>query len=190
MPSDDCQLIAAFQAGEYRAFDILYRRYVRRVHGFAYQLTGNAAEADDLTQEVFIGAFKGMQAFRSQSSVLTWLLSIAMRRWRDMQRRTRPETVPYPDDEDMAMHTGVSRSLHVLDNRVDRVALQSAIDRLKGPMREAFLLVVVQELTYREAADVLGCPLGTIKRRVATALKEVRAGLQVKEEDYVPCLLP
>jgi RNA polymerase sigma-70 factor (ECF subfamily) len=190
VPPDDRQLIAAFQAGEYRAFDVLYQRYARRVLGFAYHLTGDAAEAEDLTQEVFLAAFKGMHAFRSRSQILTWLLSIAMRRWRDVNRRCLPETVPFPDDIDVTGRAEISRWRPESDDRVERVALQAVVERLREPLRQVFLLVVVQELTYREAAEVLGCPIGTIKSRVATALREVRASLQVKEEDHVPCLLP
>jgi len=198
LSTDDSQLIAAFQAGEYRAFDTLYRRYAPRVLGFAFQLTGDRAEAEDLTQEVFIAAFKGMHRFRSQSRVLTWLLSIALRRRRDGQRSSRLETVPYPIEPSSAALSIESTGTGTLDDRIESVALFGAIGQLEAPLRDVFLLVVVQELTYREAAQALDCPLGTIKWRVARALRQVRAALtsdsssdaMSKEEDRVSCLLP
>ncbi len=189
MPVDDHQLIAKFQAGEYRAFDTLYQRYARRVLGFAYQLTGDMAEAEDLTQETFIGAFRGMHAFRGRSQVLTWLLSIAIRRRRDTQRAKYPQTVPFPVETDATWAGGDPRYTWSPDDRMEAISLRRAMKRLPAPLREVFLLVVVQELTYREAAHILDCPLGSVKRRVAQALREVRAHMLEKEEDHVSTVL-
>lgn len=191
MNSDDRTLIADFQGGDYHAFDTLYERYARRVLAFACQITGDPSEAEDLTQEVFIGAFKGLQGFRNQSRVLTWLFSIAVRRWRDKQRHQEPKTVPYPMEGDLERLADPSlRHNDLLQNSMERVSLQEVVAGLNAPLREAFWLVVVQELTCREAAQVLNCPLGTIKWRAAEALRQVRAGMQAKEEENVPCLHP
>src|ERR687885_615754 len=90
MPADDRKLIAAFRAGDRAAFDALFERYAGRVLAFARQLTGSSSEAEDLTQEVFLAALRGLPEFRGDSGLLTWLFSIAVRRWRDQQRRFRP----------------------------------------------------------------------------------------------------
>jgi RNA polymerase sigma-70 factor (ECF subfamily) len=186
---DDRKLIEAFQAGEYSAFDILFKRYASRVLAFAYEMTNNASEAEDLTQEVFIGAFKGLHRFRVQATILTWLFSITLRRWRDKQRTSRPETVSYLS-YDFAVrcsdfHSPQSTTLLLSEEMVD---LQNAMARLTSPLREAIALVVVQERTYREAAEIIGCPVGTLKSRLAAALQQIRT--QIREVDHVDCMLP
>ena len=93
----------------------------------------------------------------------------------------------------VAVHSEADASaMHcdTLQNSMELVAMQHVVDRLNAPLREAFWLVVVQELTCREAAQVLECPLGTVKWRAAEALRQVRAGMQTKEEESVPCLHP
>ncbi len=189
MERDDRKLIEAFRAGEYAAFDILYKRYAPRVLAFAFQITNNASEAEDLTQEVFIGAFKGLHRFRDQATILTWLFSITLRRWRDKQRTSRPQTISYQSDDftdgRSDFHPAQSTTLRRSEELVD---LQDAIALLTSPLREAIVLVVVQERTYREAAAIIGCPVGTLKSRVAAAIQQIRA--QIQEVNHVVCVLP
>ena len=186
MKSDDRKLIAAFQSGDYHAFDTLYERYAGRVLAFAVQITSDPNTAEDLAHEVFIGAFKGLQTFRNQSSVLTWLFSITVRRWRDKQRDRRLQTIPYPEDNDPYLLANAS-ALHNLTPRpsMEMADLTQGVAQLNALLREAFLLVVVQQLTHREAAQVLECPLGTVKWRVAEALRQVRANLQTREQQQL-----
>lgn len=183
MEPDDQKLIDAFQKGDPCAFDALYRRYARRVMAFAHQLTGSRSEAEDLTQEVFIGAFQGLPRFRRHARLLTWLLGIAVRRWRDKRRYPRPPLLSYEEGEAWEAAEGRDeRSDTMLEHNAARIAIEAAMRSLSEPLRQAFLLVVVQERTCREAAQILGCPVGTIKWRVAEALRQVRAQLQQNEK--------
>src|ERR1051326_7790662 len=86
MTPSERKLIAEFRVGNADAFNTLFRDYAKRVQSFACELTGNSAEAEDLTQEVFLAAFRGAPAFHGRSTLLTWLFSITMRRWRDRLR--------------------------------------------------------------------------------------------------------
>ncbi len=99
MTPDEANAIVKIRAGNPQGFQWLYNRYAGRVTGFALRLTGSRAEAEDLTQEVFLAAYTGRAGFRGGSQLLTWLLGIAARRWRDRCRRQTPPTTPLPDAE-------------------------------------------------------------------------------------------
>lgn len=182
MTADERKLLTAFRAGDRAAFDTLYQQYARRVFAFARQLTLNGADAEDLTQETFVAAFRGRAGFRGGSSLLTWLLGIALRRWRDRRRNLPPPSVDLPEatgDDGFA------------DRTVAFIAYEQALGELPHDLREAFLLVAVQGLTHREAAELLERPLGTVKWRVAEAVRRLRAVLSETEEgeqepDHVP----
>ena len=170
--------LSAFQAGDTRAFDKIFHERSAQVQSFARQLTGSRTEAEDLTQEVFLAAFRGAERFHGQSRLLTWLLAIAVRRWRDRQRRPQAPQAPYEDA--LFLPSGASSAA---DQAIASLSLQSALQELSPALREAFLLVAAQGLTHREAAEVLERPLGTVKWQVAEATKRLRVFLQAQEEN-------
>ena len=172
MTREEQRLVAAARAGDRPAFDTLYQQYAGRVLAFARQLSGCRAEAEDLTQEAFVAAFRGLNRFRGQSALLTWLLGIVLRRWRDGRRRPPLLLSPAsPEGGDISGPT------------VTRVILQDALAALPEPQRVAFLLVAAQGLTHREAAAALGEPLGTVKWRVADAARRLRVLLQDSDKE-------
>jgi RNA polymerase sigma-70 factor (ECF subfamily) len=116
------------------------------------------ADADDLTQETYARAFASLHRFAARSSARTWLLSIARRVCADAIRRRRPE-VPTLDPE-----PGPGGP-----DPAETVSVRMLLDCLDAPFREAFVLTQVLGLSYPEAADVAGCPVGTIRSRVARA---------------------
>jgi RNA polymerase sigma-70 factor (ECF subfamily) len=168
-PADDDTLLAAVRGGDRAAFDALYDRYGRprlRVRRAGHRRRPRRAE--DLVQEAFVGAFRGAHGFRGGSGLLTWLLAIAHRRWRDKRRRPRPPTAaaPLADAAEVQATTrpdagGALPGLAAVARR-RRVAPEAH--------RDAFLLVTVQELTYTEAARVLAAPrrrcAGGSRRRI------------------------
>ena len=178
MTSLDPKLIAGFRAGDAAAFDTLYALYAGRVLAFARRLTGSQSDAEDLTQEAFVAAFRARQGFRGSAQFLTWVFGIVVRRWRDGERRPRLSTVPYLDSDVCAIRDGSDMA----EETVRKTMLNQAIDALDPILREAFLLVAGEGLTHREAATVVGCPLGTMKWRVAEAAHRLRAALEEVEE--------
>ncbi len=167
------------RSGDPHAFDALYEELAPRVLGFALRLTdGERTEAEDLMQDTFLAAFARRDTFKGQSGILAWLLGIARRRHRDAARTPRPDTLPFSLDmkETLAGCPGpeadVTRS----------IVLQSALSRLPQPQRDALLLVTQQGLTYKEAAQILDAPVGTIKWRVHEAAQAMRHYLQEGEE--------
>jgi RNA polymerase sigma-70 factor (ECF subfamily) len=143
--------------------------FVRACQGDVWRLCahlGNFRDAEDLTQETFARAFASLHRFAGRSSARTWLLSIARRVCADAIRTRRPST-PVADLE--------------LPGRAadpaDTVSLRLLLDSLDAPFREAFVLTQMLGLAYAEAAEVIGCPVGTIRSRVARARDALVAGL-------------
>jgi RNA polymerase sigma-70 factor (ECF subfamily) len=143
--------------------------FVRACQGDVWRLCahlGSPRDAEDLTQETFARAFASLHRFAGRSSARTWLLSIARRVCADAIRTRRPST-PVADLE----LPGRSR------DPADTVSLRLLLDSIDLPFREAFVLTQVLGLAYAEAADVVGCPVGTIRSRVARARDALVAGL-------------
>ncbi len=134
--------------------------FVRASQGDVWRLCanlGSRATADDLTQETYARAFGALHRFAGRSSARTWLLAIARRVCADAVRgAVRARAVP-PED-----------SAHPSDP-ADSVTLRALLDALTSNRREAFVLTQLVGLSYAEAADVCGCPVGTIRSRVARA---------------------
>jgi RNA polymerase sigma-70 factor, ECF subfamily len=153
-----------------RSFDALYREYGDRIYRFSYRLCGNRADAEDLTQEVFVLAWQGLERFEGRSSLTTWLYRIALNRWHRIRSTRGPETVPLEEGSEAG-----TRDLAAA--QVERLSLESAVAALPEPLREAFILVKAEGLKYREAAAVLEIPQGTVQSRVHDAVVQLRAAL-------------
>lgn len=140
-------------------------RFVRDSQADVWRLAAHLVDrgaADDLTQEVYERALAGLHAFRGDSSARTWLLSIARRTCIDtIRRRTRMRT---RDDRLRAL--AVDRSRHLAGHDVE---LQELVAMLEPDRRAAFALTQLLGYSYAEAAEVCGCPVGTIRSRVARA---------------------
>lgn len=142
--------------------------FVRATQRQVWLLLAHLADrgvAEDLTQETFERAFGALRRFRAESSARTWLLAIARRVAADHLRRAarRPRLVAVSDDGDDL--GALSRG----EDLAEGVALRAAIDALDEDRRAAFVLTQLVGLGYAEAAEVCGCPIGTIRSRVARA---------------------
>ena len=135
---------------------------------------GDRQSADDLTQETYLRAFGSLHRFEGRSSLRTWLLSIARRVCADAvrSRRRRRLTLVREDAELEALGTGSDG-----DQVGEGAAVADLLARLDPDRREAFVLTQLLGLPYAEAAEVAGCPVGTIRSRVARARDALVAGL-------------
>jgi RNA polymerase sigma-70 factor (ECF subfamily) len=153
--------------------------FARPLYGTALRLTGHAEDALDIVQETFLRAFRTFHNFRAGTNPKAWLFtilrSVAANRHRDDQRR--PRLVPLDDlDERFAAHAAGGLPARELD----RGEVERALATLPEEFRLAVLLVDVEELSYEEAALVMGCPVGTVRSRLARA----RRGLAVALHEY------
>ncbi|MFC8428141.1 sigma-70 family RNA polymerase sigma factor [Streptomyces sp. NPDC057253] len=145
--------------------------FVRALHAdvlrYVAFLSGDPQGADDLAQDTFVRALGSLPRFEGRSSARTWLMSIARRAVADSLRRAavRPRSAD-TDDWQSAMERAQPRGLPGFD---DGVALLDLLERLPDERREAFMLTQVVGLPYDEAAGLIGCPVGTVRSRVARA---------------------
>jgi RNA polymerase sigma-70 factor (ECF subfamily) len=143
--------------------------FVRRSQSDVWRLCahlGSRADAEDLAQETFARAFGSLHRFAGRSSARTWLLSIARRVCADAIRSRKP-VVPMAELEPAGRGS----------DPADTVSMRILLATLDTPFREAFVLTQILGLSYPEAADVIGCPIGTIRSRVARARDALVAGL-------------
>ena len=175
-PADDLDPAPTLlRQGNLQAFDTLYHRHAPRVLGCLLRLTGgNRGEAEDLTQETFLASFAACQSYTAKGRPLAWLLGIAVRRWRDKHRSARPAFLPLPESLTEA-RPGVETQV------VERAVLDIALEKLEPPFRTVLLLIAGQQLSYKEAAEITGEPLGTVKWRFHEATRKMRLLLQSEE---------
>ena len=183
MDTDDAALVERVRAGDVAAFEPLVEKYRQRVYRLAYNVLRNSEDAWDVAQEAFIKAYQALPAFRGQSAFYTWLFRIAMNVAHDKARQrgaqgrafgtervTEEEwerTMPDPGEEpDAAAARGEERA------RITR-----ALDALPEHHRAIIMLSDLEGLSYREIADVLNIPMGTVMSRLHNARKRLRAAL-------------
>ena len=159
-------------------FASLYRDHAKNVLGFLVRLChGDRGRAEDLTQETFVAAYQGRDSFGGRGSPRAWLLGIALRRWRDRNRRHQVPSLPLLEEDELVARGSLE------DGCIARLTLDQALAILEQRHREALLLVVSQGLTYREAATLLEEPLGTVKWRVHEATRQLRNHLIALEKN-------
>ena len=178
--TDERELIERCRAGDTAAFEPLVERYRQRVWRLAYQLLRDREEAWDCAQEAFVRAFHSLASFRGQSAFYTWLFRITVNVATDRQRargaqarafgaervpeeewrRTTPDPTARPDQE--AARTE------------QRERIRRALDALPPKARTIIMLSDVDGLSYREIADVLDCPIGTVMSRLHNARKRLK----------------
>ncbi len=162
----DAALLAAAVAGDRAAFAALLERHYDRVHRLAWQLTGSRADADDVAQDVCCTLVEKIGSFRGEAKFTTWLCGIVFNACRDLRRRRRSFGA---FTERLAVLAGLARGPDGRDLH-DAMWLRSAIARLPAAYREAVVLVAGQQLSHREAAEILGIAESTVSWR----LHEVR----------------
>jgi RNA polymerase sigma-70 factor (ECF subfamily) len=160
------QLALAARAGDLDALDGFVRALRRDVRRYVVHLSADPHAADDLTQETFLRALMSLHRFEGRSSARTWLLSIARRTVADDLRRkaARPRISRY--DWQVAAEQTQPRDVPGFE---DRIALAELLDELPGDRREVFVLTQLAGVPYAQAASQLGCPIGTVRSRVARA---------------------
>ncbi len=164
--ASDADIVTASASGDREAFRLLLERHYDRVHRLAWHLTGSRADADDVAQDVCCTLVEKIGSFRGEAKFTTWLCGIVFNACRDLRRRRRTFGA---FTERLAVLTGLARGSDGRDLH-DAMWLKSAIARLPATYREAVALVVGQDLTHAEAAQILGVAESTISWR----LHEVR----------------
>jgi RNA polymerase sigma-70 factor (ECF subfamily) len=167
----DASLVQRCLGGDDTAWEELIRVHTRRVYGLCFRFTGKDAEAQDLTQEVFLRVFKTVKTYRmEEGSFATWLTRVTRNLLIDHYRRTRQDRVTSSlEDQLPTLEEGLSgtaRTDSALAGREASELLQAALDKLSPELRETVILRDLQDMEYREIATVLKVPEGTVKSRL------------------------
>jgi len=167
----DQQLVERCLSGEEAAWEDLVKVHTRRVFSICYRFTGSDSEAQDLTQEVFLRVFRSLKSFRSgEGSFAVWLARLSRNLLIDHYRRTKLERVTDSIEEQLPMleeKTSMSsRTDGLVAGREASDLLQGALQKLSPELRETVILRDLEELEYKEIAQVLNVPEGTVKSRL------------------------
>ncbi len=173
MHAADREVVRRAQQGDDGAFHGLVDRYAGRLFRFAFSLVGNAADAEDVVQETFLGAFRGLASFEQRSSVETWLFRIAVRQAAKSRRsRGRRRTVSLDHLPESRERDGWSPEK--VDTRLDVMAVLAT---LSPEHREVVVLREFEGMSYAEMADVLDVPRGTVESRLFRAREKLKERL-------------
>jgi RNA polymerase sigma-70 factor (ECF subfamily) len=167
----DSTLVKRCIEGEEAAWEEMVKTHSRRIYGLCYRFTGKDSEAQDLTQEVFLRVFRTLKSFRSdEGSLVVWMSRVTRNLLIDHYRRTRLDRVTDPIEDQLPVleerGTIASRTEGMLAGREASELLQGALGKLSPELRETVILRDLEELEYREIAQVLKVPEGTVKSRL------------------------
>lgn len=165
---DEKELLSRCRAGELAAFDVLLQRYRERVLNLAFQLLGDNAAAEDVTQEVFVNAFGGIAQFRGDAAFFTWLYRLTINACHASQRR-RKTWVSYEENEHAATNNTSPES-----NAIHHLSVQRALSELSPTLRSVLVLREMHELSYEEIAQILHLPVGTVRSRLHEGRRRFR----------------
>jgi RNA polymerase sigma-70 factor (ECF subfamily) len=182
----DRLLVDRFKSGDEAAFNEMVSRYWDRIYGMVHQLLRNQQDAEEVTQDAFIRAHRGLVNFRGDAAFSTWLYQIATNLARNRYwywwRRKRDKTVsfdqPVSDDNDtplsevFATEMETPGDITVTQELVDHIAV--GMEKISAKHREILILRNVKNMAYEEIAEVLGISVGTVKSRIARARESLR----------------
>jgi RNA polymerase sigma-70 factor, ECF subfamily len=179
----DRELILRARDGDRQAFGDLVRHYQRRVYITALQLTRNHSDADDLTQETFIKAFRGLDGFDFRADFFTWLYRITVNTTLNLLNRAHRTRNVSLDDDALLSHA-VDRLLAGSEDPRKRLEARNlygkvleAIDTLKPELRITLVLYAIQGRSQKEIAEIVDCAEGTVAWRISEARRLLRSKL-------------
>lgn len=178
----DEELVARSKTGDTESFNQLVKRWERPIFALAYRTLGREEDARDVTQETFLRAFRALAGFKGDSKFSSWLYRIALNLCRDwMRKERRAPLVAVPDGvdvEDLAAERGPTETVEDLAARSEMAReVAKAMQHLPEEQRHAIILKEYHGLTFQEIADLMKCPLSTVKTRVYQGLSTLRKQL-------------
>jgi len=182
--TDEDLLVTYCQQGDRRVFEELVRRYERELYSYLRRYLGNAEMAEDAFQQTFLQVHLKCHQYEPGRKVRPWLYTVATNQAIDAQRRNRRHRMVSLDrrmgNEDADAGSLVEMLVHdeagpadLLQSAEHRQLVRALVDQLPEQLRQVVHLVYYQELKYREAADVLSIPVGTVKSRLHAAIQKL-----------------
>lgn len=182
MQTTDEELVARAMGGDLDSFNQLVLRWERPIYALAYRVLGREEDARDVAQETFLRAFRALNGFKGQAKFSSWLYRITLNLCRDWMRRQRRTPVSQPPEGiDIVELAGEGEPSESVEDLVARRQLGRAVGKamtlLPEEQRTAIILKEYHGLTFQEIADMLECPLSTVKTRLYQGLTVLRRQL-------------
>jgi RNA polymerase sigma-70 factor, ECF subfamily len=189
MTRTDEELVERAQAGDLESFNQLVSRWERPIYALAYRTLGREEDARDVVQEAFLRAYRGLKGFKGQAKFSSWLYRITLNLCRDWIRRERRAPIVHPPDgtdpidlaEDQVAPAESVEDLVARREMSD--AVSKAMAELPEEQRAAILLKEYHGLTFQEIAEMLNCPLSTVKTRLYQGLSVLRRRLERQQAE-------
>jgi RNA polymerase sigma-70 factor (ECF subfamily) len=191
---EDCGLVTACQGGDVDAFEVLVRKYQKRMVNIAVRMTGDYEDACEIVQESFLSAYKSIKRFRGEAKFSTWLYAICINHAKNQMRseKNRSRYVQPPGDlleneRGSLVYQAASDDRPILEQlekkEVDE-KVQECICSLEDEYREVLVLRDIQGLSYEEIRGILDIPEGTVKSRLFRARESLRNRLKKALGDF------
>lgn len=182
----DRLLVERVQSGDKDAFGLLVTKYQRRLLRLVQRLVRDPAEAEDVAQEAFVKAYRALSGFRGESAFYTWLYRIAVntaKNWLQVHGRRMPTMSELADDEaeggeEWAMPHSDETPERVILSRQIGDTVNAAMEALPEDLRTAIALREIDGLAYEEIAQIMNCPIGTVRSRIFRAREAIAARLR------------
>jgi RNA polymerase sigma-70 factor (ECF subfamily) len=182
----EAELVTELQSGSDAAFDWLVTHYHAAVYNLALGMLADVADAADVTQEVFLKAFRGIRGFRRGSSLKTWLYRIAIRealnqrrwRWRHWRRQAPIDAETEPNQTPLELKDLRATPFDELAAREVQAVVRQALRAVPEAFRSAVILRDLEGLSYEEVAEVLDVSVGTVKSRILRGRRALREVLE------------
>jgi RNA polymerase sigma-70 factor, ECF subfamily len=167
------ELVRRSRDGDTEAFEALYRDHVGPVYALCLRMTGDRERANELTQDVFVTAWRKLSSFRGDAALATWLHAIACNVVRQSRRSETRRQARFAEDDDLDSHAGGAEGVST-EARID---LERALAKLPPRARRALILHDIHGYRCREVAEITGTAVGTIQAHVHRARKLLKEGL-------------
>lgn len=183
----DWALVQRVQSGDLRAFEVLVNKYQRKVARLLSRLVRDTDEIDDIVQEAFIKAYRALGNFRGESAFYTWLYRIAVNTAKNhlIASNRRPSTIRETASDEFSETFSETETLSdietpesVLLSRQIAATVNKAMEELPEELRNAIVLREIEGLSYDEIAEIMNCPIGTVRSRIFRAREAIAAKLR------------
>lgn len=194
----DERLLADYLSGDEASFELLVRRHAPELHQFVLRFTGDSMTAEDVVQDTFLQVHTSADTFDAQRRFKPWLFTIAANKARDqLRRRTRRHELPFDAHVGGADESGRRfvdllaedrpATLDELSLEERRTAVRQSVDAMSPKLREVLVLAYYHRFPYKEIAEILGIPVGTVKSRLHAAVAAFKTSYeQAVEQSRLP----
>ncbi len=182
----DQQLVERAQGGDKHAFEMLVAKYQRKLGRLLSRFIRDPAEVEDVAQEAFIKAYRALPSFRGESAFYTWLYRIGINTAKNYlvaQGRRAPTSTDFDADEaetfeDADQLRDINTPESLMQSKQVAETVNAAMESLPEELRTAIVLREIEGLSYEEIAEVMSCPIGTVRSRIFRAREAVAARLR------------